>query len=81
MSTKVTWDRGIENRYGNREYRSKCGRFLIERREYDMPIRSIGYYLFVDGKKQRTQWDKLAEAKEEAQEIVDEADAQAEGAL
>jgi hypothetical protein len=62
----VEFGRGIENKYGNKEYVSKCGRYLITRREYDLPCRSIGYILTrtVDGSQiGKHEWDHLSEAK------------------
>jgi len=60
--------------YGNMTYRSKCGRFSIERMEFNMPIRSTEYRLTDSktGKVYRDWAEKLADAKALAQDIVNE---------
>lgn len=69
--TKVTFDKGAANKYGDRVYTSKCGRFTIQRWEFNMPTRSVEYRL-TDGRTDKTYknfWS-LADAKVQANEIA-----------
>jgi hypothetical protein len=60
--------------YGNTLYRSKCGRFSIERMEFNMPVRCTEYRLTDSktGKVYKDWAEKLADAKTLAQNIVNE---------
>lgn len=74
MSTKnsVAWGRPVRDRYNDLSYASKCGRFIIERREYVLPYAAVGYKLRDKTDGTVSEHDSLAEAKETAAEIVAE---------
>ena len=71
MST-LKWKKPFRERHGLVVVReTHCGRARIETREYDMPIVSKGYRVFVDGKRAfNTEWDTLADARSMAQEFA-----------
>jgi hypothetical protein len=66
----VQWNRPERDRYDLLVYRSKCGRFTITKRSYNLPTRSVGYALTVDGVR-RAQEDSLQAAKERADWVLD----------
>lgn len=71
ITAPVKFGHGVENRYGDIHYFSKCGQYRIERREYDLLIRSVGYRLFKgEVAVMKHDSDSLAEAKEWACEDV-----------
>ncbi len=78
--TNVKFDRGSENRYGNRVYFSKDGLFMIEQRKYQLPTSSTGYTLSLvqpapAGLKIPKCWqdnESLADAKAAATYVIDE---------
>ena len=56
-------------------YRSKCGRFEIEKRHYIMPYVSVGYLLTdFESKKKAEQFDRLSDAKAWVEDLVTEGD-------
>ena len=69
--SKVRWGRAETDKYGDKFYVSKCGRFRIEKKHYELPTVSVAYDLFDKGVKV-TEFDKLSDAKECADEIVEE---------
>ncbi len=73
MANKVAWLRPIENKYGESVYTSKDGRFTITKKKYSMPYATVGYTL--EGKgvpKWARDNDKLADAKGNAQSVIDD---------
>ena len=66
----VKWGMGGDARYGNRVWGSKCGRFSIVRREYDLMGSSVCYHLTDDTNGDRTECDLLRDAKEYADHIA-----------
>jgi len=74
MKRNVRWHKGVEESYQVRVYKSHCGRFLIRRRVYELPIKSVGYALEVDGRPAPS-WaresDTLQAAKDRAELFVD----------
>lgn len=75
-SPAVKFGRGNQDKspYGNTIYHSKCGRFSIERMEFNMPVRCTEYRLTDSktGKVYKDWAEKLADAKTLAQDIVNE---------
>jgi hypothetical protein len=81
--TTVKFGRGEPICVGNgwvptnrKAYHSKCGRFRIESRMYNLPTLSIGYTVYVmrDGEWKRTGrpgHDSLADAKEAANDMAE----------
>lgn len=52
---------------------SKCGRFKIERREYELPYKSVGFVVYeVSTSKKLVQADTLTEAREFVNDFVSE---------
>jgi hypothetical protein len=76
----IKFGRGVENRYGHKQYFSHCGLFMIEQRHYVLPYASVGYTLSVvqpapEGlsiPRSYRETDSLADAKGNATLIMEE---------
>lgn len=69
------WTRPEKNRWtGKIVYRSKCGKFRIERKEWVLPYAHVSYRLFYhDGNKVvRHEYDRLSDAKEATEDMTPE---------
>lgn len=81
MASKIKWSKPVTKTVGKNNlplegrliYTSKDGRFTIERREYVLPFKVV-HYTLVDTKTgyRCEDHEKLSEAKEDAQCLVDE---------
>ncbi len=72
-NNSVKWGRPVENRVGLLVYSSKCGRFIITRKEFSLPYTSVGYVLEGVGvrvPRYARMNDTLTDAKVNAQDLV-----------
>lgn len=70
--TKVAWNKPVRERHETRlVYRSKCGRFWIERRDWVAPSRSVSYVLHSNDRSKTYDEETLHDAKGAAQAIAD----------
>ena len=57
---------------GEFTYTSKCGRFQIRKKQYTLPVRSVGYTLvYLETGRQNASFDLLADAKAAAEDSLD----------
>lgn len=70
----IKWNKPVrEGAVGRIVRYSKCGRFKIERREYDLPVKAVGFIVYdVPTGKKLLQADSLTEAREFLNDFVSE---------
>lgn len=74
MAQTIKWAKTEAHWYPSTITRSKCGRFVIIRRKYELPTSSVVYtvYYAQAGKVSRLEEDRLSDAKQVIEDMIED---------